>query len=206
MSGPVKTVGVYGIRRLALLLCVACGGLAEDGLGPLSNTARGEDLPTALGSLPERTTVRTGADGNEGRASSAASVARAYHVGEACGQRGHESDASVIVGDVELQEDLRCEAGRSCLMHAREGRACPSGTDSTEAECAGAVEAPFVPVPPPLAPEAAWQGGVCTCRCAGSTPDAEDCVCPRGMSCRALIPSAGVNAAAGPYVGSYCAY
>jgi hypothetical protein len=191
-------------RWLAIVLCAACGGLAEDGASALSSAADGEDLHAPLAATPEAITTGTGSRGSEGNA--AAILARAAHVGEPCGHLGDESDESVIVGDVELQVDVRCEAGNSCLMHAREGRPCRSSALSSEAECAAETESPFVPVPPPLAPEAEWQGGICTCRCSGSVPGADYCACPRGMQCRALIPSAGVNAAARSYVGSYCAY
>jgi hypothetical protein len=188
-----------------------CGGLAEDGERPFSNSALGDDRDARWAATPEAALeaarARAGAGGTEGHASRAPALARASRVGEPCGQSGDEPERSIIiVGDVALQDDAHCEAASACLMRAHEGRTCPASVAGSAAECAAADGAAFVPVPPPLVPESAWQGGVCTCRCAGSDPGADYCACPAEMLCRALIPSAGVNAAARSHVGSYCAY
>lgn len=205
MQVPVRARGAGRLQRLALVLVWGCGGLAEDGVQPLSSSAGGDrDAPTR--STPETAMERAATSSREGRADQAAALAGASRVGEPCGQPGDDAEQSVIVGDVALQADPRCVAGSSCLMHAHEGRRCSASVAASGVECTTADETNFVPVPPPLAPESAWQGGACTCRCAGSDPGVDYCACPAAMRCRALIPSAGVNAAARLYVGSYCAY
>ena len=107
------------------------------------------------------------------------------------------------MGEVQLQDDARCGVSSSCLMRAPAVEACRAG--SVVADCARGVDE-FVPIPPWVEPELAWEEGICTCRCDGSAPDADYCACPAGMRCAALIPSAGANAAARAYVGSYCVY
>jgi len=210
MCCQVEALAAGGARRLVLALLVACGGLAEDGRVPPAASSTGDPAQdTSLTSTEPRAGAKTGSGAEESEASAgvAASVAGAPGVGQACGLRGEETGQSFVVGEVELHDDARCGAGNFCLLRAQQGTACRAGATFAAAECAAAADDDeVVPVPPPVAAEPAWAEGVCTCRCDGSDSRSDECACPRGMRCGAVIPSAGLNAAARDYVGSYCVF
>jgi len=201
MRCQVEGSGAGRVRSLALALSLACGGQAEDG------HASGVSSPDPSRDGTRLSTERPVPAQPEGEASArvATPVVGASGVGDRCGIPEQESgQESVVVGQVELRDDARCGASNSCLLRAREGGACRAGATSFDAACGAAEADGFVPVPPQALPGPSWQEGICTCRCDGSPSARDDCACPRGMRCEALIPSAGVNGAARPYVGSYC--
>lgn len=121
--------------------------------------------------------------------------------GQACSALPGEG-AGIVVGTVELRSAEACSASSWCLL-----RAPPA-----EEYCGGNVYAapcttePAIPVPPPRSVAGEWQEDTCTCRCDGEATDVDYCACPQGMRCAPLIPSAGVNAAARSFIGSYCVY
>jgi hypothetical protein len=186
---------------------LACGGLAEDGpsssldhgdppqqqpsegLVTLQHTASTADAPDE-GSRPTR-----GPEQQE-------QLTGSSRVGQACGPLG-ESSQPLVVGDVQLEQDPRCGAGNACLMRSPVASDCRASSSTGSVECTR-EGVDLIPVPPLGSPEPAWQQNICTCRCGGSAPGADYCSCPRGMRCELLIPSSGANAAARPYVGSYC--
>ena len=192
-------------RNFTWLALLACGGLAVDGSKPNSEpddvssapqepaqqpeTLRGElELPEARASEPEHPEATPGWG----------------QVGADCGT-GDAATRSVIVGTVELRSDPQCGAASWCLMRAAAVEECASGTALSTRDCT-TEELDFVPVPPPRAAIPDWRENVCTCRCDAEETDVDFCSCPAGMRCAPLIPSAGVNAAARTYLGSYCIY
>jgi len=204
MRGPDKRSGVGRALGVLFALSMACGGLAESGPSPPALASEDPELNPARDSSPRRAApsgkgVATGEKEEAGRRA----LPAASRVGEACGPLGGEASKSAVVGEVELQEDARCGVSNSCLMRAPAVDACQNG--SGVADCARVVDE-FVPVPPWVAAEPDWEEGTCTCRCDGSAPNGDYCACPAGMRCAELIPSAGVNAAARAYVGSYCVF
>jgi hypothetical protein len=188
--------------RIVLVGCVACGGLAVDGPSPFASSGADPQLDTS------GVVTAHPADADQEleprRAAERSLQAGSSPVGQACGPLGEERQ-SLVVGDVQLQEDARCGAGNACLMRS------PVDFDCRESVRSGAVECTpesvdLVPVPPRGSPQPTWQQDICTCRCDGSALDVEYCSCPPGMRCEPLIPSSGANAAARPYVGSYCVF
>jgi hypothetical protein len=186
-----------------IALCTACGGLAE------SAREAEPEAQAPVGSLRAAPEAAAGPDQVEPEpepepAGSSQALAEARGVGAACGLAGEAAVNGVIIGDVELRSDPRCGAANSCLLRAPRANPCRPGSTSDVFGCASSDFDDFVAVPPPLVPEPSWQSGVCTCRCDGTPTDLDYCSCPSGMRCEPVIPSAGVNAAARPYVGSYC--
>ena len=181
---------------------MACGGLAEGGR-LLPESSLDDPEPSTTQSDERATQFARGPGTDEESTARSTLPVGASRVGEACGPLGSEASKSAVVGEVELQEDARCGAGSACLMRAPAVDACRRG--SGVVDCAEQVDE-FVPVPPWITSEPAWEEGICTCRCDGSARDLDYCACPTGMRCEALIPSSGLNAAARPYVGSYCVF
>ena len=192
-----------GWSRILVAGLLACGGLAQDGPRSLADDSDAPDLGSA-GVVTARRSVAAEEESKptvaaEPRASSAGGS----RVGQACGPLDEETQ-TVVVGDVQLQQDARCGAGNACLLRSPVAFDCPESLRSA-VECTQ-QSADLVPVPPRGSPEPAWQQDICTCRCAGSALDVGYCSCPQGMRCEPLIPSSGANAAARPYVGSYCVF
>lgn len=199
----------------------SCGGLAAD--GPSGDVGDCVEGPCASGPAPHgegpvfldqqntgSAATNPGAldrDDSRFRSEDTARVPGAPgapRVGDSCGP-GTEPGISVRIGEIILDASGNCGAGHLCLMWA-------SGVDDACALTASGAgcevvdrDDELVPVPPLLAPALPEVDRVCTCRCDGS-PDGNDCLCPEGMACRALITSSGVNGAAADYVGSYCLY
>jgi hypothetical protein len=193
-------VPISSLRRAlcgAAALLLGCGGLAEDGrraalpeLEPqLEPEVNGESSTSPAAVPPEQELDEP--------ALRRAQPAGGAPAGQACGlEPGAEG---VVVGSVELRRDPLCGASSWCLMRAE-----PTG------ECSGSVQAgcqsgEFIAVAPPRAETAPWQEDTCTCRCGGELGDGF-CACPQGMRCEPLIPSAGFDSAARPFIGSYCVY
>jgi hypothetical protein len=183
---------------------IGCGGLAEDGRSRLGSTADEPELNTARVVTEASASAQIDQPPEPDPSSERRTLAAPSRVGQACGPLREETE-SLVVGDVELQHDARCGAGSACLMRAPVGSECRGSLSSSAGDCA-ADGFDLVPVPPLVAPQAAWQEGICTCRCEGSARDTEYCSCPGGMRCAPLIQSAGANAAAHGYVGSYCVF
>lgn len=192
-----------GWSGLLLAGSMGCGGLAEDGRKPIGSDEDEPELSTALVATEASTTVRIEPPAPN-LSSERTTLPGSSRVGQACGPLGEESQ-SLVVGDVELQQDSRCGAGSACLMRAPVGSECRGNLSSGTGDCA-ADGFDLVPVPPRISAEPAWREDICTCRCDGSARDIQYCSCPSGMRCAPLIPSAGANAAARPYVGSYCVF
>lgn len=195
---------VRGWSRILLAGCVACGGLAQD--GPSHSASPGDEpaLDTT-GVLTDRADVPTDERAKPSvEAEQRESPEGSSRVGQACGARREETP-TLVVGEVQLEQDERCGAGNACLTRAPVALDCRESVSTGVAECTQ-EDRDLVPVPPRGSPEPAWQQDLCTCRCDGNALDVDYCSCPRGMRCEPLIPSSGANAAARPYVGSYCVF
>jgi len=200
---------VSGWSRILLAGFVACGGLAEDGPRSFADSSAAPELGSAAAVTARRSVAAEEeskpTDEAEPRDSPAgASRVGVSRVGQACGPLGEETE-TVVVGDVQLQQDARCGAGNACLLRAPVAFDCRESVRSGAGECTQSSEG-LVPVPPRGSPEPTWQQDLCTCRCDGSALGVDYCSCPQGMRCEPLIPSSGANAAARPYVGSYCVF
>lgn len=195
---------VSGWSRILLAGFVACGGLAEDGPSSIADSSAAPELGSTSAVTARRSVAAEEESEPSVEAESRAAPAGASRVGQACGPLGEETE-TVVVGDVQLQHDARCGAGNACLLRAPVAFACRESVRSGAVECTR-ENVDLVPVPPRGSPEPAWQQDICTCRCDGSAHDVDYCSCPQGMRCEPLIPSSGANAAARPYVGSYCVF
>lgn len=196
---------VSGWSRILLTGVAACGGLAEDGPSPFASYGDAPQLDTT-GVVTEQPSVDPADAELEPRHASerSSSPAGSSRVGQACGPLG-DGTQSLVVGDVELQQDARCGVGNACLMRAPVAFDCRASVGSGAVTCTK-ESVDLVPVPPSGSPDTAWQQDICTCRCDGNALDVDYCRCPPGMRCEPLIPSSGANAAARPYVGSYCVF
>ncbi|HEU4577685.1 MAG TPA: hypothetical protein VFS67_05495 [Polyangiaceae bacterium] len=189
-------------------ILLACGGLAEDGPSP---SPLGDGDPAQQQQSSELVTARPAAPAPEAPDEEARptrgpeqqeALAGSSRVGQACGPLDADTPP-LVLGDVQLQQDARCGAGNTCLMRSPAATDCRASSSTAAVECTR-EGVDLIPVPPLVSPEPVWQQNVCTCRCDGNARDADYCSCPSGMRCELLIPSSGANAAARPYVGSYC--
>lgn len=108
-----------------------------------------------------------------------------------------------------IEGSTRCQS-RLCLVNHFQGRvSCPNGQSSVDIDdasytCAipGASDPVMVPVQPQLSNRRDVDSVYCSCRCAGSDPNATYCKCGDGFQCVDLVPDYGVGASA--VAGSYC--
>jgi hypothetical protein len=111
---------------------------------------------------------------------------------------------------VEVIEGTEQCQSHMCLVNHFQGRvSCPNGQSSVDINNAsytctipGASDPVMVPVQPQLTNRRDADSVYCSCRCAGSDPNATYCKCGDGFQCVDLVPDYGVGASA--VAGSYC--
>lgn len=113
------------------------------------------------------------------------------------------------LGEVSVEtRSFQCET-RVCLVNHFQGRvSCPAGQSATAvADGSGTCTTPdgqkvTVPVSAWNVSRPAQSSVYCSCRCAGSDPNASYCKCPSGFSCSRLIDDLGLGQK--ELAGSYC--
>ena len=122
------------------------------------------------------------------------------------------------IGEVNVESrSFQCET-RVCLVNKFQGRvSCPYGTRGTPADPESTIthdrpcEVPgfggnvTVPVEPQRLERRPEVAVYCSCRCAGSDPNARYCECPSGFECTEIVsPRSSTDTGQAQLAGSYC--
>jgi hypothetical protein len=142
----------------------------------------------------------------------AAAACEAGGVGDPCipedEYRNNFQGFSVTEVNVE-SKSFQCET-RVCLVANFQGRvSCPYGNNvepcgipGTEGTDSADVVPSTIEVKPQLTERRPEDAVYCSCRCAGSDPNANYCECPSGFECRELVQDLGQGSE--QLAGSYC--